>query len=72
MNDVMHDRLDEIIEEYVRTHVTFRPMKVELHGDHLHWTFAPVFHEQPVVEDLSMYLAGDGAVLRGTVNEEEG
>lgn len=60
-------RLKEIVDEYVRTHVTFRPVECETHGDHLHWTFAPVFHEKPVVEDLSMYNTGDGVPSpRGT------
>jgi len=53
--------MEEIIDEFVRTYVTFRAVKCETHGDHLHWTFAPVIHDKPVPpEDMSIYVTGDG------------
>lgn len=52
--------LDQILDEFCRTRVTFRPVKCEAHGATLLWTVAPVIHDVPVVEDLSVYVTGDG------------
>jgi hypothetical protein len=57
----MATHLDEVFEEFIRTYVTFRPVRCERHGDHLHWTFEPVIHDKPVPPpDMSMYLTGNG------------
>ena len=58
----MSDRsIEDILDEFVRTYVTFRPVKCETVGHSLRWTFAPVIHDTPVPpEDMTMYNTGDG------------
>jgi len=64
--------LEEILDEFCRTYVTFRPVKCETVGHSLRWTFAPVIHDKPVVRDMSMYLTGGGVPAElGTPNNDE-
>jgi len=58
----MSDRsIEDILDEFVRTYVTFRPVKCETVGHSLRWTFEPVIHETPVPpEDMTIYNTGDG------------
>lgn len=57
------EAMEKIIEEFVRTYVSFRPVKCETVGHSLCWTFAPVIHDKPVPpEDMSIYNTGDGVV----------
>jgi hypothetical protein len=73
MSETLDDlsQLAQLLDEYVRTHVTFRPVKAELCacGKHLRWTVAPVFHDEPIPPpDMSKYVTGDGEPPRhGTV-----
>ena len=53
--------LEEILNKFCRTYVTFRPVKCETVGHSLRWTFEPVIHDKPVPpEDMSVYNTGDG------------
>jgi hypothetical protein len=60
--------LEASLAEFVRTYVTFRPVKCETVGHSLRWTFAPVIHDKPVPpEDMSIYNTGSGVEpKRGT------